>query len=78
MSNSLTIFRKARQRINEIHFFVHQDFRGSYDRPYIKLGLKRDSPVQNPERLYREKEFLAYAILSLVVFILLLFIRIPL
>jgi len=45
---------------------------------YIKLGLKRDSPVQNPERLYRARKFLAYAILSLVVFILLLFIRIPL
>ena len=45
---------------------------------YIKIGLKEDSPVQNPERLYREKGFLVYAILSMTVFIFLLFLSIPL
>jgi 4-hydroxybenzoate polyprenyltransferase len=44
---------------------------------YMKLGLKRDSPVQNPERLYRERGFMLYATASLVVFVLLMFVRIP-
>jgi len=44
---------------------------------YMKLGLKPNSPVQNPERLYRERGFMLYALASVVVFVLLMFTRIP-
>lgn len=44
---------------------------------YMKLGLKADSPVQNPERLYRERRFMLYVSLSVGIFVLLMFIRIP-
>jgi 4-hydroxybenzoate polyprenyltransferase len=44
---------------------------------YLKLGLLPDSPVQNPERLYRERGFLVYTIACLVLFVLLMFVSIP-
>jgi 4-hydroxybenzoate polyprenyltransferase len=44
---------------------------------YLKLSLKPDSPVQNPERLYKEKLFFAYAVACLVIFVLLMFTSIP-
>jgi hypothetical protein len=44
---------------------------------YMKLGLQERSPVQNPERLYRERGFLLYAVLTLVVGSLLMFTSIP-
>jgi 4-hydroxybenzoate polyprenyltransferase len=44
---------------------------------YMKLGLKADSPVQNPERLYRERGFMLFALASVAVFVLLMFVRIP-
>jgi hypothetical protein len=44
---------------------------------YMKLGLKTNSPVQNPERLYRERAFTAYMALCLAAFIVLMFTSIP-
>ena len=44
---------------------------------YMKLGLKPDSPVQNPERLYRERGFMLYVLASVGVFVFLMFVRIP-
>ncbi len=44
---------------------------------YLKLGLQDDSPVQNPEKLWKERGFLLYAIVSVLVFILLMLIHIP-
>lgn len=44
---------------------------------YLNLGLKDDSPVQNPEKLYKEWGFLVYMILSIVLFVLLMFTNIP-
>jgi decaprenyl-phosphate phosphoribosyltransferase len=44
---------------------------------YLKLGLQDDSPVQNPEKLYKARGFLLYMTLSTVLFILLMFINIP-
>jgi 4-hydroxybenzoate polyprenyltransferase len=44
---------------------------------YLKLGLKSDSPVQNPEKLYKEQGFLLYMVLSAVLFVLLMFTNIP-
>jgi 4-hydroxybenzoate polyprenyltransferase len=43
---------------------------------YMKITFKKDSPVQNPERLYREKKFMIYLIGSCVIFVVLLFTRI--
>jgi 4-hydroxybenzoate polyprenyltransferase len=44
---------------------------------YLKLGLQPDSPVQNPERLYRERGFMLFSLVSVVVFVLLMFVQIP-
>ena len=44
---------------------------------YLKLGLKDNSPVQNPEKLYKERGFLLYMTLSVVLFVLLMFTNIP-
>jgi decaprenyl-phosphate phosphoribosyltransferase len=44
---------------------------------YMRLGLQPDSPVQNPEKLYTQRGFVAYLALSLAVFILLMFTSIP-
>jgi decaprenyl-phosphate phosphoribosyltransferase len=44
---------------------------------YLKLGLQDNSPVQNPEKLYKERAFLLYSILSILLFILLMFTHIP-
>jgi 4-hydroxybenzoate polyprenyltransferase len=44
---------------------------------YLKLGLQPDSPTQHPERLHRERGFLTYAVLSLVVFVVLMFTSVP-
>ena len=43
----------------------------------MHLGLKPDSPVQNPERLYRERGFFAYMIFATVLFVVLMFTSIP-
>ena len=44
---------------------------------YMKIGLLPDSPVQNPEKLYRQRGFLAYMLLATLLFILLMFVSIP-
>jgi decaprenyl-phosphate phosphoribosyltransferase len=44
---------------------------------YLKLGLREDSPVQNPEKLFRERGFLLYMLLSVALFVLLMFTHIP-
>ena len=44
---------------------------------YLKLGLKDDSPTQNPEKLYRERGFVVYLIVCFTMFVLLMFTRIP-
>jgi decaprenyl-phosphate phosphoribosyltransferase len=44
---------------------------------YLYVTLKDDSPVQNPERLYRERGLMAYLVLCLAMFILLMFVSIP-
>lgn len=45
---------------------------------YLKIGLLEDSPVQHPEKLYREQGFLLYTLLGSMFFILLMFTRMPL
>jgi hypothetical protein len=44
---------------------------------YLKLGLQHDSPVQHPEKLYKDGGFLLYMILSVGLFVLLMFVHMP-
>ncbi len=44
---------------------------------YFKLGLLPDSPAQHPERLWRQRAFLAYLVVCLALFTALMFTRIP-
>jgi 4-hydroxybenzoate polyprenyltransferase len=44
---------------------------------YLHIGLMPDSPVQNPEKLYRQRGFFAYMLFATLVFILLMFTSIP-
>jgi decaprenyl-phosphate phosphoribosyltransferase len=44
---------------------------------YLHVTLKKDSPVQNPERLYKESGMVAYLAICLALFILLMFVRVP-
>jgi len=44
---------------------------------YLHIGMLPDSPVQNPEKLYKQRGFFAYMIASAIVFIMLMFTSIP-
>jgi 4-hydroxybenzoate polyprenyltransferase len=44
---------------------------------YLHIGMLPDSPVQNPEKLYRQRGFFLYMLLCTVVFVLLMFTSIP-
>jgi decaprenyl-phosphate phosphoribosyltransferase len=44
---------------------------------YLKIGLQADSPVQNPEKLYKERGFLAVMLCSVALFIALMFTSMP-
>ncbi len=44
---------------------------------YMAMTLEDDSPVQNPEKLYRRKGFFLYALLCSAVFLGLMFVEIP-
>ena len=44
---------------------------------YFHIGMLPNSPVQNPEKLYRQRGFFAYMILSTLIFVLLMFTSIP-
>jgi 4-hydroxybenzoate polyprenyltransferase len=44
---------------------------------YLHIGLLPNSPVQNPEKLYRQRGFFRYMVFATVVFVLLMFTSIP-
>jgi 4-hydroxybenzoate polyprenyltransferase len=44
---------------------------------YVKISFNKESAVQSPERLYREKVLMAYAGLCVLCFFILLFVNIP-
>ncbi len=44
---------------------------------YIHLGFQEDSPAQYPERLYRQRGFVAFAVLCVGVMVALLFVDVP-
>jgi decaprenyl-phosphate phosphoribosyltransferase len=44
---------------------------------YLKIGMQPDSPVQAPEKLYRERGFFAYMVVTTLLFVALMFTHIP-
>jgi 4-hydroxybenzoate polyprenyltransferase len=44
---------------------------------YLRIALRQNSPVQNPERLYKEKKLMVCILITAVVLVLLLLIDIP-
>jgi len=44
---------------------------------YLSLGLEPDSAAQQPEKLYKQRGFVAYLVLCFVVFVGLMFTEIP-
>jgi 4-hydroxybenzoate polyprenyltransferase len=44
---------------------------------YLRIGMRPDSPVQSPEKLYRERGFFVYMVTASVVFVILMFTSIP-
>ncbi len=44
---------------------------------YLHIGMLPDSPVQNPEKLYKQKGFFAYMCLCSVLFVILMFTSVP-
>jgi decaprenyl-phosphate phosphoribosyltransferase len=44
---------------------------------YFKMGLQADSAAQHPEHLHRERGFMAYLVVCLAAFVLLMFTSIP-
>ena len=44
---------------------------------YLKIGMRRNSAVQNPEQLFRERGFFVYVVATFVLFVVLMFTRIP-
>jgi decaprenyl-phosphate phosphoribosyltransferase len=44
---------------------------------YLRIGMRPNSPVQNPEKLYTERGFFAYLLVSFALFVLLMFTRVP-
>lgn len=47
-------------------------FASAFIAHYLKIGLKENSPVQNPEKLFKERGFVAMALFCGVVFLLLM------
>jgi 4-hydroxybenzoate polyprenyltransferase len=44
---------------------------------YLHIGMQPNSPVQNPERLYKQRGFLAYMVFATILFVILMFTSIP-
>jgi 4-hydroxybenzoate polyprenyltransferase len=44
---------------------------------YLSIAFKAESAVQNPEKLYRERGLMAYLIVCVLSFVVLMFVRIP-
>jgi 4-hydroxybenzoate polyprenyltransferase len=44
---------------------------------YLKIGLRKDSVVQGPEKLHREKPFMAYVVFLAILLMVLIYIDIP-
>ena len=75
-------FKKAnvllRENIDRLEEFVSTDPRGQKLMAYyLHLGFKPDSPVQYPERLFRQKKLMALVAVTFLACALLLFVDLP-
>ncbi|MCA8944339.1 MAG: UbiA prenyltransferase family protein [Planctomycetes bacterium] len=61
----------------KIELILFLPFAAGFCAYYMKLGLMPDSPVQNPEKLYKEYGFVVYGLFCVALFVLLMFGRIP-
>jgi decaprenyl-phosphate phosphoribosyltransferase len=60
-----------------VELILSVPFMGGVFGYYLLLGLRANSPVQNPERLYRERGFFAYIVVTFSMFVALMFMEIP-
>jgi len=60
-----------------LELILFAPFMGGVFAYYLHIGMRPDSPVQNPEKLYRQRGFFAYMVLTTIVFVLLMFTSIP-
>jgi len=44
---------------------------------YMHIGMQPNSPVQNPEKLYKQRGFFLYMVLSAILFVILMFTSVP-
>lgn len=52
-------------------------FASAFVAQYLRIGLKSNSPVQHPEKLFHERGFLAMSLFCGVVFVMLMLVEIP-
>ena len=60
-----------------IELIVFAPFMGGVFAYYLHIGMRPNSPVQHPEKLYRQRGFFAYMVFTTVIFVLLMFTSIP-
>ena len=60
-----------------LEFILSVPFIAGFIAWYMHLGFMTDSPAQYPERLYRERGFLAYTVLCVVILLALLYVDVP-
>jgi hypothetical protein len=56
----------------QMELILFLPFASAYIAYYFHMGLRPDSPVQHPEKLFREKRFMAATAICVVVFLLLM------
>jgi 4-hydroxybenzoate polyprenyltransferase len=61
----------------QLELVLFLPFASAYLAYYFRIGLQPDSPVQHPEKLFREKRLLAATVLCGVMFIALMLVEIP-
>ena len=60
-----------------LELIVSAPFAAGFLAYYLHVGLLPDSPVQNPEKLYRQRGFFAYTLLTVALLVLTMFVRVP-
>ena len=60
-----------------LELILFAPFMGGVFAYYLHVGMRPNSPVQHPEKLYRQRGFFAYMVMTTVVFVLLMFTSIP-
>jgi 4-hydroxybenzoate polyprenyltransferase len=61
----------------QVELVLFLPFAAAYMSYYLKMGFRENSPVQHPEKLFREKHFMVATVICGVVFVLLMLVEIP-